>query len=63
MYGASEGSDSDEDSSGQGSGKKTTTQEPPGTEGSDAELCADTKVDAAFNSADGESFVFKGRRG
>ncbi|XP_025413981.1 matrix metalloproteinase-16 isoform X2 [Sipha flava] len=65
LYGSNnsaEGADSgsDEDSTGQGSGKKTTTQEPPGTEGSDAELCTDTKVNALFNSADGETFVFKG---
>jgi hypothetical protein len=67
LYGSNnsaEGADSgsDEDSTGQGSGKKTTTQEPPGTEGSDAELCTDTKVNALFNSADGETFVFKGKR-
>ncbi|XP_025201188.1 matrix metalloproteinase-16 isoform X1 [Melanaphis sacchari] len=63
LYGAnsaSEGSDNDDDSTGQGSGKKTTTQEPPGAEGSDAELCTDTKVNALFNSANGETFVFKG---
>lgn len=58
--GGAEGADSDDDSTGQGSGKKTTTQEPPGTEGSDAELCTDTKVNALFNSAEGETFVFKG---
>lgn len=62
LYGASDGSDGDDDSAGQSSGKKTTTQEPPGTEGSDAELCADTKVDAMFNSAGGETFVFKGTK-
>jgi len=64
LYGAStsgEGSDNDDDSTSQGSGKKTTTQEPPGTEGSDAELCTDTKVNALFNSAAGETFVFKGK--
>lgn len=60
LYGSSEGSDSDDDSTSQGSGKKTTTQEPPGTEGSDAELCTDSKVNALFNSAAGETFVFKG---
>ncbi|XP_050432080.1 matrix metalloproteinase-14 isoform X2 [Adelges cooleyi] len=66
LYGANNsaeggsGGDNDDDSTGQGSGKKTTTEEAPGTEGSDAELCADTKVDALFNSADGETFVFKG---
>ncbi|XP_050539093.1 matrix metalloproteinase-19 isoform X2 [Daktulosphaira vitifoliae] len=53
------GGDDDEDSTGQGSGKKTTTEEAP-TEGSDAELCADSKVDALFNSAEGDTFVFKG---
>ncbi|VVC43446.1 Hypothetical protein CINCED_3A002822 [Cinara cedri] len=64
LYGAStsaeEAPDSDDDSTSQGSGKKTTTQEPPGTDGSDAELCTDTKVDTLFNSAAGETFVFKG---
>jgi len=63
LYGANtsaEGPDNDDDSTSQGSGKKTTTQEPPGTEGSDAELCTDTKVNALFNSAAGETFVFKG---
>lgn len=62
LYGgaSAEAPDSDDDSTGQGSGKKTTTQEPPGTDGSDAELCADTKVDTLFNSAAGETFVFKG---
>lgn len=62
MYGSNsaEGPDNDDDSTSQGSGKKTTTQEPPGTEGSDAELCTDTKVNALFNSAGGETFVFKG---
>jgi len=60
LYGSNSGGDSDDDSTGQGSGKKTTTQEPPGTEGSDAELCTDTKVNTLFNSAEGETFVFKG---
>lgn len=64
LYGAStsaeEAPDSDDDSTSQGSGKKTTTQEPPVSDGSDAELCADTKVDTLFNSAAGETFVFKG---
>lgn len=66
LYGGStsqEDPDSDEDSIGQGSGKKRTTQEPPDTEGSDADLCADTKVDTMFNSAAGETFVFKGKCG
>lgn len=59
LYGSG-ASDNDDDSTSQGSGKKTTTQEPPGAEGSDAELCTDTKVNALFNSAGGETFVFKG---
>lgn len=34
----------------------------PETGGSDEQLCVDSKVDAMFNSAEGDTFAFKGMK-
>jgi matrix metalloproteinase-14 (membrane-inserted) len=42
--------------------KTTTTTEHSVPSSEDAELCNDASVDAMFNSADGVTYVFKGRQ-
>jgi matrix metalloproteinase-14 (membrane-inserted) len=43
-------------------GKTTTTTEVPVASGEDAELCNDASVDTLFNSAEGVTYAFKGRK-
>ncbi|XP_014475594.1 PREDICTED: matrix metalloproteinase-14 isoform X3 [Dinoponera quadriceps] len=45
---------------GGGGGRGTTSRPSPPAE-EDPELCKDPKIDAMFNSKDGETFVFKGK--
>lgn len=75
MYGSKTSSDpgpgaddeGDDDNTGAGSGKPTSTLKPPAattqqpaTPEGDPELCNDGTIDAIFNSAEGVTYVFKG---
>lgn len=58
--------DNDDKTSGKGGNTNKTTKKPPlaapPRRPSDNSLCKDTKVDTIFNTADDQTFVFKGNK-